>query len=172
MTTAPANQNAGAVVILYMLKPKFKMKKFILLTCTMLLALATVWSCSDDDDLIIPGDLPQTAQAFLNKHFAGMEIYKVEKDGDHSGTDYTVKFRNGYEVEFDAIGEWTDVDAPKGQTIPDGIAPQVIADFVAQEYPGMGINEISRDYTGYEVELVTGLDLDFDPQGNFIGIDH
>lgn len=168
---APANNSPGVIVLYSYNNTLYEMKKLLFLTCAVIIALFTTWSCSDDDELIVPGNLPQTAQAFLNQHFSGMEIYKVEKDGDHSGTEYTVKFRNGYEVEFDAIGEWTDVDAPDGMTIPSGIAPENIASFVEQEYPGMGINEISRDYTGYEVELTTGLDLDFDPAGNFIGID-
>ncbi len=147
------------------------MKKLLFFSCAIIVAMATLWSCSDDDELIIPGELPQTAKTFLNTYFPGMEIYKVEKDGRHDDTEYTVKFYGGYEVEFDALGEWTDVDAPEGKTVPDGIAPEAIATYVAQEYPGMGINEISRDYRGYEVELVTGLDLDFDLEGNLIGID-
>lgn len=63
------------------------------------------------------------------------------------------------------------VDAPSGQTIPSGIVPAAVAVYVDTRYPGVGINEISRDARGYEVDLVDGTDLLFDPAGNFIGLD-
>lgn len=147
------------------------MKKSLYFTLALVFGLTVLSSCSEDDNLVAPADLPQAAQTFMNKYFAGTDVLSVKKDGKHSGTEYTVKLRNGYEVEFDATGNWTDVDAPAGKTIPDGIAPDRIASYVAQEYPGMGINEISRDYRGYDVELVTGLDLEFDIEGNFLRVD-
>ena len=38
-------------------------------------------------------------------------------------------------------------------------------------YPTSGINEISVEINGYEVELINGLDLLFDLDGNFLGIE-
>ncbi len=155
------------------LSKKPNMKKFFILTLLTIFAVTFATSCSDDDDdKTIPGvELPGTAKNFIASYFPGDEIIKVERKGDNAGTKYDVKFRSGMEVEFDAIGEWIDVDAPKGRTIPAGIAPQTITEFIEANYPGSGINEISRDYRGYEVELLNGLDLRFNPEGFFIGID-
>ncbi len=91
-----------------------------------------------------------------------------ETDADEG---YKQECANGYEVSFNADGEWTDVDAPAGQSIPDGIAPQAITDYIAANYNGAGINDISLDSRGYEVELVSGVDLLFAPDGSFLGVD-
>lgn len=146
------------------------MKKFIFISLVTLLT-ATVCACSDDDEPINPIQLPESAQTFLAQYFSGYEVKRVEKEGKHGDTEYKVTFTNGYEVEFDAIGEWTDVDAPDGRTIPDGIAPAVISEYVVNYFPNDGINEISRDYRGYEVDLVSGVDLTFAPDGTLIEID-
>lgn len=131
-----------------------------------------LWSCSDDDDTpVAPDQLPANAKNFIATYFSQDKISKVERDGSHAGATYDVTFVSGYEVEFDASGDWVDVDAPMGLTIPSGIAPLAIESYVSLNYPTSGINEISVDFNGYEVELLNGLDLLFDLQGNFIGIE-
>lgn len=150
------------------------MKKLFIITLVSLLGIAMMSSCSDDNDdnATIPStELPSTAQGFLQSYCPGDEVVRAERKGHDAGTTYEVKLRSGLEIEFDALGEWIDVDAPQGRTIPNGIAPQPIVDFIAENYPSSGINEISRDYRGYEVELTNGLDLVFNPEGSFIGID-
>ena len=46
-----------------------------------------------------------------------------------------------------------------------------LAAYVADNYSVTGINEISRDNRGYEVELNTGVELIFDRDGKFVRID-
>lgn len=69
------------------------------------------------------------------------------------------------------ISDTLSVDAPYGQTVPAGIVPPTIAAYVADNYSVTGINEISRDNRGYEVELNTGVELIFDRDGKFVRID-
>ncbi|MDE6116482.1 MAG: PepSY-like domain-containing protein [Duncaniella sp.] len=148
------------------------MKKTISILFVALLAALT-WSCSSDDDKDIPisaDQLPANAKNFISMYFPQDKIVKVERDGSHPYADYDVRFQSGFEVEFNASGDWVDVDAPMGQTIPAGIAPGAIENYVSLNYPTSGINEISAEINGYEVELVNGLDLLFDLQGNFVGI--
>lgn len=147
------------------------MKKLLYLSLMLVFGIAFA-ACDDDDEKdLLPSEIPGTAQSFISTYFPEVPILRVEKDGRHSNTEYTVKLQNGYELEFDAIGEWTDVDAPAGKTVPDGIVPANILAYVNNMYPGTGINEISRDYRGYEVDLTTGLDLEFNLDGDFIRID-
>lgn len=134
---------------------------------------ALTWSCSDDDDTPVPpSDLPAAANTFISTYFSGDKIVKVNRDGSGANATYDVIFASGYEVEFNSQGAWVDVDAPMGMTIPSGIAPLAISDYVSLNYPTQGINEISVEYYGYDVELLNGIDLMFDQQGNFIGIDY
>ena len=149
------------------------MKK-LLFALFAVVAAFTVWSCSDDDDgpdykVIEYSQLPQAAKDFISRHYNVEEIMKVERDGDHDGSAYEVRFLNGAEVEFDAAGQWVDVDAPAGYAIPEGIAPQPIVNYVTNTFPQYSINEISREKYGYEIELTNGLDLPFDHDGIFIG---
>lgn len=149
--------------------------------CLKLLALLTVclmgvavWSCGDDDDkdtVITYETLPAQAKSFVSTYYAGVDVRSVESKTDDGVVEYEVRFQNNHEVTFDSAGLWIDVDAPAGQTIPTGIAPEPIAEYVDTRYPAVGINEISRDPRGYEVELVDGTDLLFDPAGNYIGLD-
>jgi len=145
------------------------MKKYFYLALVALF-MTSAFACSDDDDEpISPLSLPQAAQTFISQYFAGSDIKRVEKDDEHTGIEYKVTFTDGYEVEFNASGEWTDVDAPAGRVVPAGIVPAPIAECVAKYFPNDGgINEISREYTGYDVELVSGRDLIFNSEGQLV----
>ena len=135
---------------------------------------AMAWSCSSDDDKdtpLSPDQLPVNAKNFISTYFSGETIAKVERDGSHPGADYEVRFVSGYEVEFNSTGDWLDVDAPMGMTVPSGIVPLPIQSYVSLNYPTSGINEISVEINGYEVELINGLDLLFGLDGNFLGIE-
>lgn len=135
------------------------------------------WSCSDDDDdndvTISFSSLPTPAQQFISQFYPSDKIALITKEvkNSHLNSEYEVRFVSGQEVEFDAVGLWTDVDAPKGQTVPTGIVP-AIDEYVGLNYDGAGINEISRDSRGYEVELVNGIELLFDANGQFLGVDN
>lgn len=49
--------------------------------------------------------------------------------------------------------------------------PIPMAQYIAANFPGSGVNEISRKYNGYEVELTNGVELIFDSNGYLIHID-
>lgn len=146
------------------------MKKLLSMAAALLLCVGFT-ACSDDDEPVPATQLPETAKNFVSQYFPGASIVRTEKDGKGDKTEYSVVLNNGYELEFDAVGAWTDVDAPSGQTIPDGIAPDVIVDFIAVNYSATGINEISRDYRYYDVDLVNGIDLKFLLDGTFVDVD-
>lgn len=133
---------------------------------------ASVWCCSDDDDkndITVGYDqLPQDAKVFISEYYEGVSVSRIEKDIDFEDIEFVVYLSNGHEVTFNSHGEWNDVEAPMGQTVPAGIVPAAIADYVAVNYPDWGINEISKNAAGYEVELTDGLDLSFDTAGNFV----
>lgn len=152
------------------------MKKLYLLL--MLCVFSCVaWSCSDNDDdkdtPISLSDLPTAARTFISKFVPDDEVVRVVKEVSASNVQYDVRFRSGLEIEFDGAGNWTDVDAPNGQTVPTGIVPAEIQKYIDTNYNAIGVNEISIDARGnYEVELLSGIDLLFDSDGNFIRVDH
>ena len=64
-----------------------------------------------------------------------------------------------------------DYAAHEAVYLSQAIVPPTIAAYVADNYSVTGINEISRDNRGYEVELNTGVELIFDRDGKFVRID-
>lgn len=141
----------------------------------MMLSVVTISlaACSDDDKetLITESELPAASNTFVKNYFPNVKVTRVEKDKDKGKIEYDVYLANGFEITFNEAGEWIDVDAPYGATIPAGIAPVSIVSYVESYYPNEGINEISRYPSGYSVELTNDVDLLFDAQGNFIRID-
>lgn len=134
------------------------------------------YSCSDDDDRvdepITVAQLPASARSFIDSYYPGSTISHVNKDREDGVTEYEVRFADGHEITFDADGRWIDIDAPYGMSIPAGIVPEKIDGYISANYPGEYINEISKTYRGYEVELTSDTDLIFDRDGNFQRIDY
>lgn len=134
-----------------------------------------VISCSDEtveetDTEITVNSLPKAAIEFLNKFYSDITVSSIEKDIEEGITIYDVKLENGNEIIFNEEGIWQQVDAPSGFTIPSGIAPQEIEQYLNENYSGYGINEINRTGYGYKVQLVSELNLMFNDLGEFIGL--
>lgn len=124
-----------------------------------------MYSCSDKDDdieyTIQFKDLPSEAQTFITTYFPNANTSKIEKQTIGSAIMYEVDLSNGYEIEFDSMGVWQEVDAPDRMTIPSGIAPSAIEEYVNTNYQNYGINEINKVGDGYNVEINGGLRLTF-----------
>ncbi len=148
------------------------MKKIFSLMIIGIAAILT-WSCDDNDDkeaAITFNQLPEAAQTFINQYYAGDVVTYIERESKNGKTTYDVHLKSGTEIEFDATGEWTEVDAPSQQYVPDAIVPDAIKQYVTTNFPAYGINEISkRTDGGYEIELTSGLELQFDKDGIFVG---
>ena len=114
--------------------------------------------------------LPQQITDFLQKQFPGATVAYVETDADHGGLEYDVTLNDGTEVDFDPANQWEQVDC-KVKAVPAALVPGAIASYVKANYQGLPITKISRKPYGYEIEVNNGMELRFDPQGRFAGID-
>lgn len=147
-----------------------------LLVASVLLVGGTsfITSCSDNDKdspevVIGVKDLPSEAQSFLNTYFPNINASKIEQQSISDITMYEVELANGYEVEFDSQGVWQEVSAPDNMTIPSGIAPENIEEYVNTNYSDYGINEINKTGAGYNVEVNGGVRLTFNQLGECTG---
>ena len=128
---------------------------------------AVAAACGDDDKVISETELPESAKTFVSTYFAPAKVATVYKDVNaNDGT-----LSDGVRIDFNKSGEWTDVDAPLNEELPTGFYPEAIDTYLLANMDGAGINEISKERYGYDVELVTGTDLRFDSEGKFIRYD-
>lgn len=149
------------------------MKKLLKFLPFLLVAVMAVglWSCDDDDDkdvIVTEQQLPSKAKAFISDYYPSVKVSKVTKDN----SEYEVILSNRHQIEFNLAGEWMDVDAPTGETVPTGFYPADIDTYIGENLGGTGINEVSRENYGYDVELVDGRDLRFSTTGSFLGYDN
>lgn len=149
------------------------MKKFFSYLILGLMACLSLASCSDDDDeVVVPiEELPSAAKVFLNEFYPSDKTMRVERDGEHAGTEYDVTLSSGAEIEFDRKGEWISVEAPRGGSVPAGLVIAPIAEYITVNYPNDAIVGLSKEIYGFETDLSSGTDLMFDFDGKFLGVD-
>lgn len=125
-------------------------------------------SCNNNDSRNLSfNNLPSEGQSFITEHFSELKISKAMRDDDGS---YDVRFSDGTEIDFDAQGRWTSVNATDRKVLSQtSFIPHTITSYITQNYPKNGINSIEKIAMGYEVELL-GLaqELIFDTNGNFV----
>ncbi|MGH2622300.1 MAG: PepSY-like domain-containing protein [Sphingobacterium sp.] len=137
----------------------------------MLLLVSAMSSC-DKEETIKTEELPATGQSFLKDHFGDQKIISVKKEKEGlEGLEYEARLENGVVVTFDEEGVWKDADAPTNLSLPTTFILPSIVNYVSTEYPNFGINDIDKERNGFDVELTNELDLVFDTEGNFVGVD-
>ncbi len=104
-------------------------------------------------------ELPKAVQTFLSKHFPGDDVRKAEMEQGRRGAEYEVDLVNGAEIDFRDNGDWKEVKTSRGHAVPAAIIPAAISRYVAANYEGQNIVEISRKRGGYEIELSSGIEL-------------
>lgn len=144
------------------------MKKLALLfVCVFAFQLTVL---ADDDRPVTFEQLPQAAQEFIGKHFAGKVISLTKMEGGILEKSYDVIFADGSKVEFDKKGNWTDIDC-KHSEVPASVVPLKIADYVKTNHKGVKILKIEKDNKHYDVDLSNGWDLTFNKKFKVVDID-
>ena len=146
------------------------MKKFI--TAMLLMAIAIIPMAARDRVTTNVNELPATAQATLNKYFAKTKVNHIKIDKKtFGGAEYDVVLENGTEIEFDSNGNWKEIDCGYNK-VPDGLILKSITDHVKANFKNQHIVSIEVSHNKYELELSSGLDVEFDRSGRFLRIDH
>lgn len=125
-----------------------------------LLAVVNTASCSSQNSNQFPTKLPATAQAIVDKHFAGKSVVLVTQEMEFVRRYYVVVFSDGTKIKFDSRGIWDEIDCHRSP-VPEALIPRPILDFVKKHYPGVFVTEIDRETRGYDVELSNGIDIEF-----------
>lgn len=151
------------------------MKKiFFVAGCIFSIGLTTI-SCSrdhDDEVIIAPTTLPSASQTFLATHFPNINVTRAERS---QSSEYEVILSNGFEVDFNANGDWSSVKVKgNGNILPASILaliPSAIQDHITNNQNlNLPIIEIEKKPYGYEIQLINNLELRFDFKGGFLGL--
>ncbi len=135
------------------------MKRFLLLAVLALAGLTAVRAAVGDTPIQV-AQMPAASQHFIKKYFGDIQVDHAVVS-DKGSKKYEVHFVNGTEIEFDAQGEWMEIECEHG-AVPEAIIPQKLLDFVNKNHPGRRIVAIKRNMRGYKLELDNDLDLKFD----------
>lgn len=144
------------------------MKKIFLTLACVCTLVAT--ACADNYLPILQEQLPEKAQTFLSTYFSEVEVSLIRKETDVAELNYDVIFTNGYKVEFDRKGNWTEVDCST-HPVPAGIVPSGITKVIEAHYPDAQVTKIERDHREIDVQLSNRVELTFNKHMQLIDID-
>ena len=143
------------------------MKKAFAIMATLFIALT---ACANHEHAIAYSELPAQAQSFIQHHFNVADIAYIEKERDGLLFEFTVYLKNATKIDFDQSGNLESIDC-EIYPIPEGIIPEVIANYLKQHYSNHFAVKYSINRHTIEIELGNGLELLFDLEGKFLRID-
>ena len=123
------------------------------------------------ESFITKKQLPVSAQKLISTHFSDKTIDFIVADKELISTDYSVKFADGSEIDFNSEGNWTEIDC-KRNAIPSKLVKPSIANYVNKKFPNTQIEKIEKSVLKrQEIKLSNGLELEFNSKGEFVKID-
>lgn len=139
---------------------------------TLVLALMLSVSCSFEDEYrtITAEELPANAQTFIKTNFPEVQISHALQESGLFENDYKVFLANGAKIEFDEEGNWEDIEC-KTSKVPLSAMPVKIQQFLTEKHPNLDVVKIDRDNNDYDLELRTGLEIQFNLSGDFMRYD-
>lgn len=133
----------------------------------MTLAAFMLVSC-DKEQTVLEDDLPADAIGFVEAHYEGKKILHVVKELDNLKTYFHVYLDNGTKLDFNRQGEIKKIEGT--EEIPDTVMPQLILDYVDNNYPADFIRGWEIGNASQNVKLSAGFELEFDNNGNFLRV--
>ncbi|TQD40610.1 PepSY-like domain-containing protein [Haloflavibacter putidus] len=123
----------------------------------------------ENEEVLADAEIPSEILDFINTHFASSTIIKAVKETEDNQITYEIYLSGNVQLEFNQALEITQIDALTA--LPNSVLPQSILDYVAANYPDQAIIGWELEANYQEIELANGLELEFDLNGNFIGVD-
>ena len=133
------------------------MKRIII---SVVIALVSLSNLRADDIPVMWAQLPEAAQAFINKYYQNEKVSFVTVDADLIAPDYHVALVNGVMIQFSHKGKLEKIES-KNASIPEGIIPIQIIQAVKGFYPDVNILGYEVDWNSHEVKLSNRLELKF-----------
>ena len=120
------------------------------------------------------GNLPSTAQDFINQHFSSVSVEKVDENSNWQiweDDKYEVKLSNGIELDFDENGNIIEIDNENKEAIPMAALPSKVSSYLQANHANAQVVAWEKQDKEQEVELADGTEVEFDAEGNFRKLD-
>ena len=149
------------------------MKKNILNLLAVASLIFSTSACNSDDSdsrevIVEVAELPEQSRNFLETNFNGFQVNRATKDVSSFDEYYEIFLNNGITIDFNRIGEWTEVDG-NGLSIPTSFIDEEIVSYINTNFPTFPIENIDKKPYGYEVDLINNTELRFNTSGKLIG---
>lgn len=99
--------------------------------------------------------VPRKAQDFLKHHFKEYAVVQCEKEFDDNT--YELELSNGIDVEFDAGGDWREVEAGRSRVLAPNVVKKLVPDKTYKELLSRNVasrvESVKRYSDGYKVEI-------------------
>ena len=145
------------------------MKKFIIAAFA---AVCSIFcACADNDRIITFDQLPAAAQAIVQQYKNVADIAYVKLDPEFFGGDeYSVRFNDGKEFEFEEDGSLRKVDY-QYEAVPEALVPEVVRQQVKASFPQALIVEWGKSGWGWKAEWNKKIEIKFDRNLQMRGLD-
>lgn len=120
------------------------------------------------------GNLPGTAQDFINQHFSEVTVNEVKEYSNWQiweDEKYEVRLSNGIELDFDENGNIIEIDTQNNEAIPMSALPAQVSSYLQTNHADAQVIGWERSDNEQEVELNNGVEVEFDAEGNFRRLD-
>ncbi len=145
------------------------MKNPILILLLTIASTFTAWAA--DEFTQDASKLPEAARTYISQHFPSAKIAGIKIDKDFIVVeDYEVMLSDGTELDFRPNGELKEVKN-KSAGLPNSVVPENVIAYVSSNYAGQKIVCYECKVYGCEIKLSSGLEIKFDKNGKFLGID-
>ena len=128
--------------------------------------MAVLTGFRSSDSLVT--NYPSLIDEYLAANYPNTELLGVTTDG----AEYEAALAGGITLVFDLMGNFLMEELPEQETVDtDSIItewPAAIDEHIALNYPSDTIEEVSFEDDVYEVDLLSGITLLFDMDGNFL----
>lgn len=119
--------------------------------------------------MLNPDQLPNQITQYIQKHFPDSQIVAAQKEDEiFSPVEYEVWLNNGTQIDFEKT---TMVNIESNAKLPASVIPNNIAEYVNSNFSSTFIVSFELDNGKQGIELNNGMELIFDDQGNFLGMD-
>ena len=146
------------------------MKKITMIFAAISLVALLACQNYNEDKPVDFNKLPASVQVFINSNYSDVAVLYSTKDDDLILPDYTVMLKNGVKLQFSNSGELESIKVKEG-TVPEGIIPSAIVEYVKSTYPDALIKGYEVDKNSYEVKLSNRLEIKFNRSFQVVEID-